>query len=179
MPIKLAVRPVGPEGEPDEAGSSHHVLHRHKSPETAIVRKVSIVAHYEQALLGHGNGAVALANRVVLVEHDEVISLIEMLDKDVEVVRAVLGVVERLKNLLDLRGSRWIPFDLLIVDGQGFVAQLDAVARNSNHALDVVNAFVFGVLKDDDVPSLGESPLDQRHRMTGRQIRKGDIERIS
>ena len=76
-----------------------------------------------------------------------------MFCEEVEIGRTVLGIIEGLVNLVRVFSFEWHAWDCLVIDVESFTFDLDRVAGNSDHALNKINALIFWILEDDDVPT--------------------------
>ena len=117
--------PIPWRGIIDEKRFSFDILHRHKSPESAVLTEISVIAHREQMVLWH-------------------------LDRTVIVSRTIGPRDDHFGQSSCLGNHHF-----LVIDKNMLVANFDSISSDSNHALDEVLGAILRENKYNDISRLG------------------------
>ncbi len=178
MEAELSFREIRPKREPNDDRFPFNVSHRNEAPKAAIVREVAVIAHHEKAIGWHGDRPAILAHEIILIEHDEMIVVIQMLGVNIDVVRVVFWIIESFENRIRSQGRNRIMRHLLLVDVKNLVSHFDRIAGNADDALDVVDVLALGIQENDDIASLGRSAFNQVNGMVRDKIGEGDFQAV-
>src|SRR5258708_2108635 len=101
-----------------------------------------------------------------------------MLGQEIQIIAAVFRIIKRAENLVLIRGRSGIARDHLVVDIENFVAYFDLVSGYADHALDIIEALVLRIDKDDDVAMLGWIAFDDVNGFVANEVGERNLESI-